>query len=1352
MKILTLKMLLVFLIAPNLLIAQSGKFYSTDKNLSNSLINAIFQDKKGFVWIATANGLNKFDGNKFTIYKHRLNDSLSLKNNYVRTVFEDSNGILWVGCINGLMRYDRMSDTFEEVYIYVGESRKNIHITCITESANGQIWFSTAGYGVFTIDKEAGSYKITHSLTDLLSGSHVSIIYEDASKNMWIATREKGVICYNQATGDIKVFDIPGVPPGNEVSAITGNKDGFIFIGTLTKGLSIYNPYENKIYPAPYKDSDGLFRVKSLLVKNESEVLIGTDGSGLKIYDLSKNVINDYSVHSPIDLSKAKIHSIMQDNMNNLWLGVFQKGVVFISGLQKGFEYIGTKLAGNNPIGNNSVSAMYKDKDDTMWVGTDNDGIFGINKTNKRVAHYTQSSYPNSAPNIIRSIFEDSNNDIWIGSYANGLAKLDRKTGVCRYIPELRNENIFSISEDKNKNLLIGTLGSGLYILDISGANKAMMRFPTDRDHTYYNLYSDDLCSRWITCVICDRDGLIWIGHYDGLSCYNPEKNTFINYIEKNNFIEGAVVMSLFEDYQGNIYAGTKDGIYYFNKKDTTLTQYTTQDGLSDNTVCGITDDDEHNLWLSTYRGLNKFDITSHEFTNYYAGDGLQGNEFSQGAVFKDNKGTIYFGGIYGITYFSPNKIVDNMTVQNLYITDFYLNNTPVSKGHKSGKNEIVSDAVIDAELFILSYNDNTFSLDLSTLDFTDPEQIHYQYKIEKLNSDWINLPPGMNRITHTNLPPGNYSVRIRALSNGTYSNEKQINIVITPPWYQTWWAYLIYTILVLMLIYGVISYVISRIRYRRKIAEKEQEKAISEAKLQFFTNLSHEIRTPMTLIISPLEKLIKENNDTEKQNTYILIYRNAQRILRLINQLMDIRKLDKGQMQLSFTEADMVEFIRDIMKTFEYLTQKKGIRFTFECDLDRLDVWIDLNNFDKVLMNILSNAFKYTLDNGEIQIKLSAGEDGNFEIKISDTGIGIDEQEIEKIFERFYQVNNAYCNFGTGIGLHLSRLLVEMHKGVLYAENRTDTRGSSFIIRLPLVIKPFNEQRYPNEVISKDSNKPELLYHEESTASNTAPKVIPKTKYHILVIEDDHDIRNYIKSELSSNYIVNTCNDGKEGLDYIFRENPDLVISDIMMPNMDGISLTRKIKTNINLNHIPVILLTAKSTEQDKLEGLETEADAYFEKPFNIEILKQTINNFISIRRTLKNKYLGNEKQEQLIQAIELKSSDEILMEKIMKVINEHLADPKLSVQMLSDIIGISRGHLHRKLKELTNQSVRDFIRGVRLKQAADLLASKKLSVSEVLYATGFSNLSHFSGVFKDFYGMSPTEYIASKASNSTD
>ena len=1336
--------------------AQIGKVYTTDAGLSSSLINQMFLDKQGYIWIATEYGLNRFDGLRFADYRHVSADSSSIRNNYVRALFEDSGNDLLVGCIDGLMKYDRETNTFSEIPMIRAGKRVFPHVTQMLELHNGEIWMTTTGQGMFRLDEEQ---KQAVSVDNPLKQSNYnfqSCFYEDSYYNIWIGTYGNGLICYMPATKEVRVFKSP-VLNDNNIAAIIEDKQGNLFVGTQKRGLSCYNRKDNSFTPVPYTGNSALSVYCMSLV--DGQLLVGTDGQGLKMYNPVKKQLEDYIINAaPIDFSEGKIHTILEDKDKNLWLGLFQKGLVLIPKHSNPFEYYGSKSIYYNPIGQGCVMSIFQDSNQHLWVGADNEGIYELNAEGKRLRHYQPGSSARSVANTIMCVYEDSEKNLWLGSYTRGVAKLNRKTGECDYSLPVDNEKILSIAEDKQKNLYIGTLGSGFYQYNLQTGN--LRHYESSKDETG-DLRRNELANDWINYIFCDSEGLVWLGHYKGISCFDPLRGSFINYRQVNTLISGCVGYAIQEDYSGNIWAGTTDGLYCFNKKTGELKRFTTADGLPNNVICGLCEDFRHDIWISTYMGISRYDVKNNRFVNYYSGDGLQGTEFTHGAFYKDKQGKIYFGGINGITCFSPERIGNVSKETNVWITDFYVFNQPIHKNSLSGGDPIIHTSVQDAELFRLSHEDNTFSIVFSTLQYNNPGQISYQYKINELSSQWLSTEPGVNRVTYNNLPPGRYTFQVRALNYGNYSETRTVKILITPPWHQTWWAYCIYAVLAGLLVWGIVNYIVSRMRHRREIMKREHAEQLNEAKLQFFINISHEIRTPMTLIINPLEKLLADKKDGELHKTYLMIYRNAQRILRLINQLMDIRKLDKGQMFMKFRETDMVGFIDDLMQTFEYMAHKKNIRFVFEHKMPQLKVWIDLNNFDKVLLNILSNAFKYTPDGGEVQVSLTTGQDMTrrdalreyFEIVITDSGIGIDRNKIERIFERFYQIDNdvTKSNFGTGIGLHLSRSLVQLHHGVIFAENREDVSGSRFVIRIPLG----SAHLRTDELETVDANtsmfhtvdKPVLAKLEEALmeeGEEPEAGVKAKTHYRVLVVEDEVEIKTYLKSELADDYKVETCNNGKEAYDLVLRDAPDLIISDVMMPEMDGLTLCRKIKQNTNVNHIPVILLTAKSKPEDTLEGMETGADAYMVKPFNMELLKKTVANLIANRRLLRNKFSGAQQQEDKMEKITMKSNDEILMGKIMKVVNEHLDDPALNVEMLASEVGLSRVHVHRKLKELTNLSTRDFIKNIRLQQAAALLAQdQKLTVSEIAYATGYTNLSHFSSSFREKYGMSPKEYM---------
>ncbi|MDR3652524.1 MAG: two-component regulator propeller domain-containing protein [Paludibacter sp.] len=1340
----------------SLVFSQIGTFYSTDKELSNSLINAIYQDKRNYIWIATEDGLNKYDGVKFTTYKSIKGNPKTLRNNYVRTLFEDSSGRFWVGCINGLMLYNRVEDSFEQIKLFKNGANIEPSITSIIESNTHQIWV-TSDQGLLIIDSNTDSYHFDSKFSKLLCSSSLVAVFQDSRRDFWILSDDQGLNRYSPSTKKLYTYKSPTQIGSNQTSAICEDHFGNIFVGTLTSGLFKFNRVTNKFEPVIYHQSQQGLPVKCLFVDKQKNLLVGTDGMGMKIYNPEKNCLEDIEIQSSLfDFSKMKVHSILQDKAGNLWTGIFQKGVYFTPNNPNKFKIYGYKSFNKNIIGSSCVMSILKDKDNIVWVCTDNDGIYGV-ENGRKAKHYSRTT-PNSVSNTIMCIFQDSNNDIWLGSYLNGLAKFNKNNGICTYYnqisPSIGNNSlsnkVMCITEDKKKNLWIGTNGAGLYSFDLK-------TYTYKQHYALVGGHNGKILHDGINCVLSDRDGFIWIGTFGGVCKINPETNKIINFTTKNNILPGLIVYSMFEDHNGNIWIGTTEGLACYDKKKNQSKLYTMVDGLPSNVICGILEDEKGNIWLSTHMGISKLIIRENKFINYYAFDGLQGNEFSKGATFHASNGEMFFGGISGVSHFYPQEINDSRKKLKVYLTDLYIMDVPLNKERQYGaKNQkIITRFISDADTIHLSYKDNMFSLEFSTFDFGNSERVYYRYKMEGLNSEWVNTEQGVSRINFTNISYGTYKLKVMACIQNNMSPEKEYLIIITPPWYLSWWAKTIYFILVVLLGYGITRYILIQIEHKQEMMKREHAEQINEAKLQFFINISHEIRTPMTLIISPLEKLISENSDIEKQKVYKMMYRNGQRILRLINQLLDIRKIDKGLMFVKMRETDIVGFMDDLMQTFDYQANKRNIYFEFIHAEPKLNVWIDLNNFDKVLLNILSNAFKYTPENGEIIVSLRTGVDENvegplrsyFEIIISDTGIGIEEEMIERIFERFYQIDNdqTKSNFGTGIGLHLARSLVELQHGIILARNKIDGQGSEFVVRLPMGHSHLNDleiENYSAEPSQKTAlYTPDAVLYDEMTVENE-PKIKSKTKYRILVVDDEDEIRQYIRTELSDMYMISECRNGKEALDFILKEKPHLVISDVMMPEMDGITLCKRIKSNINVNHIPIILLTAKSADEDKAEGFDIGADAYVVKPFNIALLKKRIAGLLGNRKRLEMKLSDADENKLHIKTVVMRSSDQVLLEKILKIINDNIADPDLNVEFLASGVGMSRVHMHRKLKELTNQSARDFIKSIRLKQAAELLSTQKTGISELAYALGFSNLSHFSNSFREFYGMSPKEY----------
>lgn len=1343
---------------------QEGKMFTVDRELSSSMLNKIYQDRDGIIWIATEDGLNRYDGAKFIVYRNEKDNPNSLLSDYVRTLFEDSQGRLFIGSLNGLQIYDRATDSFTTIPMYLSSGAPIApNVGVILEQNNGEILIGTSGHSIFLLKTQGDSIK-AQQIDQFIASNLITYSYRDKKGNLWIATGDNGIFRLDN-NNQFKHYSGEKSIAWNTVSNMCEDKQGNLYMGSLKKGLFRYNDKIDTFVPITYTPNPNL-PIKILYPEEENQILIGTDGSGMKVYDIQEQKIKEANFNiTTFDLTKAKIHSILKDKMGNIWLGFFQKGVMIIPAITNEFKYLGYKSSRHNVIGSNCVMSVHKDHTGTLWVGTDNDGIYAVTPDKTPKVHFSPTDNTHSVPATIMSIFEDSNHNMWIGSYLNGMAKLDTKTGRCEYlklVDETSNlmENVYCFAEDNNKTLWIGTMGGGLYQMNIN--TKEIVRCPTtttsNTDWTKVNM----LHNSWINCLLHTAEDKLYIGTYDGLGCLDIKTMDFVSPMKNRRILYGDVIYALHEGKDGNIWIGTSKGLKRLNPRTVEVQEYTTKDGLPSNYICAIKEDANGYLWISTNYGISRFNPQNQSFINFYASDGLQSNEFSKGAAFADKQGELIFGGTNGITYFNPTEITTPDKKPKIRITDFYIHDKKVKKGMKSGNRDIVNTAVMDADHFQLSYKDNSFSIEFSAMEFFSPERITYTYSIN--NSNWISLQQGINRVSFSNLNPGTYTFQVKAKDNDSYSDIKEFSITIHPAWYASGWAKFIYGVLLIVIIYGIVIQIRHRYRARQEILEHIHAEQINEAKLQFFINISHEIRTPMSLIISPLQKLIATDKDNERQKNYHTIYRNAERILRLVNQLMDIRKIDKGQMSLKFQEVDIVGFIRDLYYTFEYQANARHITLSFQPETEKLKAWIDPKNFDKIILNIISNAFKFTPENGEINIYLRIGEDINasqslkhyFEIIVEDSGIGINPEEMGRIFERFYQIRNSHnnSNVGNGIGLHLSRSLVELHHGTIKAENNENRPGSRFIIRLPLGKEHLNVEEIDDNPAGNNTpvHITTALPIPSSPVDEEDEKIRSKTKCHVLVVEDDEEIRKYICRELASDFHMHECANGKEALTLILKKEPDLIISDIMMPEMDGLTLCKKIKQNITINHIPIILLTAKSREEDNLEGLNMGADAYIVKPFSIEILRKTAINLIKSREILRNSFSGSQMQEQKLKKLKVQSPDDRLLDKVMKVINDNLGNPDLNVEMIATEVGISRVHLHRKLKELTNQSTRDLIRNVRLKQAASLLANQYHNITEVATLTGFTNVAYFSTAFKELYGVPPSTYMEEQQKSSSD
>ena len=1336
--------------------AQSGKLFNTDNQLSSNLATQVFQDKSGFIWIATRNGLNNYDGYHINVIKKDMSNFLGLNSNYINSIAQDEKEHILLGTNNSLLEFTgseflkipMLDSKGEELATYVKQ---------VYPLKNKDVAVATSGYGIMIKKIDAQECHAMKGEVEKLKYIHK--LLEDKRGRLWIIT-EDGKL-YRKETNGRVTSHFAGTE-GVDAQDIQQDALGNIYLASKNQGVHLLRAGSNVFTRI---SSIGNLPIDNIYISRNNKLYIGCDGLGIYVYDPQTGFLQDNPLFSRlVNLAKSKVTSIIEDNQGNIWVSMLQKGVFMQSNIQNDFNYMGFRLGNRNVIGENCVTSLSINQGNQVWVGTDKDGLYLFNIATRSVeGHFLNQS-------TVLTLCKDQQGRTWVGTYTDGLGYMDAAgsfhpvdLGISKSV------GIFDIKQDPQGNIWIATMGEGLFCLQKDGSRRNYKaKYGADN-----NLKVNSLPNDYLIKMALSKDGNhVYIATSVGLACLDRKRNSWvstfkgINCLNKNSFSH-----CVFVDSKDHVWYGTEDGAFCFDfRKGIEPKHYSTANGLTDNSVASITEDYQGNIWLGTIKGLNKLALKSGTITKFYAESGLQSNEFSDASVCTTQDGkTILMGGSGGLNWFQADQVRQHPWQAKVVISGFILNNKMVTPGMKSGSYTITDNWSTFSRDFQLSHEDNTFTLQLSTLTYNDVEQISYVYSI---NGDaWRTVPAGQNELAFSHMAPGSYKYRIKAICNGYETPVKEFTIIVHPAWYASIWAKLFY---LLLLIAAIMLY----LRHRKRQMEDQlilqqhiHAEEMGEAKIKFFMNISHEIRTPLTLIITPLLSLIKEDKEPHRQGIYEIIRKNSERILHLINQMMDLRKIDKGQMVMRMCQTDMVAFINEEYELFRQQALAKNIDFEYQHDSEELPVWIDRNNFDKVIINILSNAFKFTPTAGHILLSLTH-TDHHAYISVKDSGIGIPKDKLETIFQRFYQTpaDPSDRNVGTGIGLDLTRSLVELHYGTISARNNEGEKGSKFehgsefIIRIPLGKGHLKPEELINEEEIKEKQNQELAEVEQleqevkeaedtenATGISDMPEKTPAStsasargnKAEIVIVEDEEDIQDYLKAQLASDFKIRTYPNGKVALNEILKNKPDLIISDVMMPEMDGTTLCTKLKANINTNDVPIILLTAKSREEDQLEGLQTGADAYILKPFNMDILRRTIINLLTMRRTLKNKFTGKESQEEKVEQREIQTPDDALMQRVMDVINENIGDSDLSVDMIAQKVGISRVHLHRKMKELTNQTPHSFIRNIRLQQAAKLLKDGKQSITDVMYICGFSNSASFSTMFKNLYGCSPREYM---------
>lgn len=1324
---------------------QRSQFLTMKNGLASSRISDVMQDRYGNVWIASECGLDHYDAARMRHYGEVSGDSLSLNSNFVQRLFEAKDGTLYVLTMKGLNIFNKENNQFHDVTFYspTGDKVATTLTNSIIETKRYGILVSTSGWGIYKVDPEKRSASY---IFDNLKTRFVNCLYNDKRQRIWISTRDRGTFCLLPNGKLISLGMQTMRAMGSSITCFTEDKNGNIYAGTDINGVWKYDEQLHSFRQIEYSNNN--YPVRHLYYDN-NRLLIGTEGHGLlQLLAGAKEITPVTDLWIPTQMDKSTPTKIMRGSKGNLWISFYKSGLGIFSDCNSPFLYYGALQHNRNFIGDSPASAVKQDNSGRTWIAVENDALYYIDANG--ITHGRIETSNGYLLNDIHSMHLDGTGNLWIGTGNCGLLKLNTLTGSVTRVGRNSDKTVWNtasfvsaIQDDAYGNLWIGTNGVGLYCMNI--ATEEIVACNSTRD-AGLSKKSSNISNRWITSLCIGDNNELLIGTYYGLNRLKIRERIMSEFEQ----LHGEVVTAVAADDEKGLWVGTFHGIMMI--KNGAEKVFNESNGIPNNVIQSLVADHEGNIWSGTNNGivvLKKGNATPLVFKGT---SDLGVNEFCAGSATVCNNGKVIFGGLTGISIISPKHLGELTRKPEVFISGVAYEEKYISYLTKSGSYTIVEkgEGASDPTTLHFAHDKATLAICLTNYDFTARDVTTYMFSIN--GEAWTKLPDGESNVVLNNLHPGTYDIRVKCITRNVESDEKQIRVVVHPAWWASIWAKIFY----LLAFMGIVAHFVRHYRDKLLAAENERENKrqleASESKLKFLIDLSHEIRTPMSMIISPVEKLIDtDGNNSNRRHYYDIIHNGSQRIMQLVNQMLDMSKVEQGKLRLTFRPTDINEYIGNICAFMEPMAEQNGIVLSCNSVLEDPTLWVDNDYFDKIIVNLIGNATKFTPEGGRISVTISDGtlnDKPAVYIAVADTGIGISDDDKKHIFDRFYQSKvQKSGNLGTGIGLNLTFALVELHNGTIEVMDNTDHQGTIFLIKL----------LRGNEHISPELIGPALEKKENTTAipapeaSSNAPEKKKKNdhlssseKANVLIIDDDIDIRRFLEEELKDHYKVTTAGDGAEGWSLILKEKPDLVVTDIMMPVMDGIELCRKIRQNINVNSMPVIMLTAANTEDYQLKGLDTGADAYINKPFSLPVLTSTIRNVLQTRQMLRNCYEGRQESDVNISEIEdVPNHDEVLLQRIVKVIEENISNHDLNVEMLAKESALSRVHLYRKLKELTNQSPSDFIRQIRLKKAGELLHKGNYNISEVAHVMGFSSLAVFSRAFKDFYGVTPKEYV---------
>ncbi|WP_345954917.1 two-component regulator propeller domain-containing protein [Mucilaginibacter sp. PAMB04168] len=1352
-------------------------YLTREQGLSNSTVTSIFQDSKGYIWLGTEDGLNLYDGYRITSFKSNGTSEHTLSNSNITQIFEDSKQRLWVATEHGLNQYYRNSNSFIRYTRHTtkGHLTSNI-INCISEDKLGYLWLGTAA-GLQRFDWKNGTFRYyVLPRTSGKSSPTVTCIYPDTFGRLLIGTDGNGVLSF-----DIKSKKFLK-PTGrlNEVATlriktIEVDKQNKLWIGTTGNGVFVYDRQTNQIhnYINQQYNTASLSNnvVKSILCDSKGQVWIATENGGVNLWNAASKTFSRYenNANKPYSLSQKTASALFEDRQGNIWIGTHRGGAnIYRSNTYKFKTY--TQGSASGMLSYKDVKTFFEDKSGTIWVGTDGGGI---NLWNPLTDQFKQYRYNAKQENTIGSdailhIMQDRQGHIWVGTWGGGLNLYNPANGTFkRYVHRdgdpnsISSNNVWRIFEDKQGNLWVATFYGGLNIF-----NPKTEKF--SRITKSFNGQTEFVGNN-VVSINQDYQNNLWFGTDDGgLNCLNFQTRQFTHYFYNVKEGQTGSIRTIYTDTKHRLWVGS-NGLYLFNPAKKQFGLASTHQYLINEKIQAIIEDKNASLWVSTSNGLISFNSANGYVKRYTDADGLQGLEFCQNACLKTRNGQLLFGGFKGFNVFNPDSIASNHYRYPIYITDLQIFNKSIKAGTSD---KIIDKSITEAEKVTLDYNQSVLSFEYAALNYVAPAKTQYAYFLKGFDKGW-NKVGTQRKATYTNLDPGRYTFYVKASTpDGKWNTQPaSVDVIIRPPFWLTWWFKLLAG---LSITGSIFLYLYYRRKSELRVIHEQKREEMHQLQLQFFTNISHEFRTPLTLILGPLEQILKQDTGSAFTRQFHTIHRNANRLMQLISELMDFRKAESGALKLKVMESNFSVFIDEIALEFEDLARQHQIQFTVKKHANFNNAYFDRQVVEKILLNLLNNSFKYTPEQGHISIEVLASLEGfttpysnTFKIdndykakkylyiSISDSGIGISKDSISYLFERYYRITDSHL--GSGVGLAFVKTLTLLHKGYLLV-NSERHQGTNIIVALPCHPADYSRSEmwieHPAEGgVQLESMKYKELLYKPKIASDTLELSTDQTLQSsplVLIVDDNAELRAYIKELLQPFYQIIEARNGQEGLDKAKEQSPALIMSDLMMPVMDGIEFCATVKADFETSHIPFIMLTAKDAIESRLQGVESGADYYFSKPINTSLLLITIKNLFEQRQKIKERYYKDYQVE--VRELVHSSKDKAFMNDLLSLLEEKLEDPDLNVDWVCQEIGISKTKLYKKIKDITGQTINEFIRSLRLKKATEIMTHEDVLITEVMYRVGILSQSYFTTIFKKEFGVTPSQFqqqLEGKGSN---